>query len=153
MAGQGENQTSERRIKAREKQGKALEYRKGGVTFQKIADLVGYKNACGAEKAVKAALDRITEAPAKEVRKLELERLDNILTSIWGQIAKGHLGAIDRALKIMERRARYLGLDTPLKQEHFLDGNITIQIVTPEIEEMEEMEEKEFSINANQNSD
>jgi hypothetical protein len=147
MAGQGESKTSERRIKAREKQGKALEYRKGGVTYQKIADLLGYKTPTGAEKAVKAALDRITEAPAKQVRKLELERLDAILTSIWGQIAKGHLGAIDRAIKIMERRARYLGLDTPLKQEHFLDGNINIEITTPE------KTKKEFSINGNKDSD
>lgn len=110
-----ESKTSPRRISIRERQQKALEYRKAGFTYQKIADQLNYKNASCAEHAVKAAMDRITEQPAKEVRKLELERLDAILTTLWAQVAKGHLGAVDRVLKIMDRRARYLGLDMPVK--------------------------------------
>ena len=93
--------------------------------------------------------------PAKEVLKLELERLDAILLSIWKAISQGHLGAIDRAIKIMERRTRYLGLDAPVKQDHFLDGNITIEIIMPLLDEEKDNLTiiNEYPINENKNTD
>jgi len=45
------------------------------------------------------------------VLQLELERLDAMQAAIWDDAMNGHLGAIDRVLKIMERRAKLLGLD------------------------------------------
>ena len=44
---------------------------------------------------------------------LESHRLDRAINAIWEKVTSGDLNAIDRALKIMERRARLLGLDTP----------------------------------------
>ena len=41
----------------------------------------------------------------------ELERLGRAERAIWPQIEAGKLVAIDRLLAILERRARYLGLD------------------------------------------
>ena len=48
-----------------------------------------------------------------ELLRLELERLDRMLLAIWQAILNGHLGAIDRGLKIGERRAVMLGLNQP----------------------------------------
>ena len=44
---------------------------------------------------------------------LESHRLDRAINAIWEKVNDGDLNAIDRALKIMERRAKLLGLDTP----------------------------------------
>jgi hypothetical protein len=45
------------------------------------------------------------------VRQLELERLDRLLIALWDLATGGSLGAIDRVLKVMQRRAELLGLD------------------------------------------
>src|SRR6188768_522389 len=110
MAGP-ESIASVNRINAAERKRDALELRKAGVGFQAIADRLGYKNASGAHYAVVSALKEITKPAAEEVRDLEVERLDGMLFAISAQVSYGHLGAIDRALRIMERRAKLLGLD------------------------------------------
>jgi hypothetical protein len=45
------------------------------------------------------------------VRQMELQRLDKLLTALWDSATGGTLGAIDRVLKVMQRRAELLGLD------------------------------------------
>jgi len=46
---------------------------------------------------------------------LDTERLDRMLMSIWPQVIAGNFGAIDRALRILERRAKMFGIDSPTK--------------------------------------
>lgn len=46
---------------------------------------------------------------------LELQRLDRAAVAIWPDVLDGKLQAIDRLLKIMERRAKLLGLDGPIQ--------------------------------------
>jgi hypothetical protein len=112
----GESKTSPRRIEAAEKHVEALQLRKAGATYQQIADTLGYSVA-GAEKAVKTALADMKHEPAQELIILERARLDALLMGIWSQAVKGNQGAIDRALRIMERRAKLLGLDAPVKTD------------------------------------
>src|SRR5262249_7331072 len=52
---------------------------------------------------------------AGQVRALELSRLDELHRALWPLGLRGDLQAIDRLLKIAERRARLLGLDAPTK--------------------------------------
>jgi len=47
--------------------------------------------------------------------KLELRRLDVALNAIWDKVRDGHLGAIDRMIAIMNKRAKLMGLDKPLE--------------------------------------
>lgn len=42
----------------------------------------------------------------------ELARLDRAMQAIWPDVLKGKTFSIDRMLGIMDRRAKYLGLDT-----------------------------------------
>lgn len=42
----------------------------------------------------------------------DLRRLDRALNAIWEAVQSGNLSAIDRLVKILERRARLLGLET-----------------------------------------
>lgn len=109
------NMTSPKYLEAVERARKALELRKAGYGFQIISEQLGYSDSSGAYRAVRRALMRTIQEPADEVRKLELERLDKILTALWPAAIAGKWLAIDRVLLIMERRARLLGLDAPTK--------------------------------------
>jgi hypothetical protein len=95
----------------------ALELRKAGVSYQKIADALGYAHASGAHKAVESALKRTLQDPADEVRRLEVERLDAALFALWPSVTKGQYKAVEVALRLMERRAKLLGLDAPTKTD------------------------------------
>lgn len=109
------NNGSAKRIAAAERQAKALTLRKGGVTYEEIATKLDYASASGARKAVLSALRQIVSEPAEDLRQIELTRLDALLLGLWPQASKGVLGAVDRVLKVMERRSAYLGLDAPKK--------------------------------------
>lgn len=113
----GESKASGRRIEVAEKQAQSIELRKAGATYDQIARKVGYANRGSAYRAVKSALEKITEEPAYELRNLISERLDVMLLGVWQQARSGHLGAIDRAIKIEERRAKLFGLDKQAETE------------------------------------
>ena len=110
-----ESKTSVRRLQAVERAKQALELRKGGASFPEIARALGYASPSGAYDAVMSALRKTLKEPAEEVRRLELARLDAMLLALWTQVKQGNQGAIDRALKVAERRAKLLGLDAPAK--------------------------------------
>lgn len=115
-------------IDAAEKQRRALELRKAGATLDMIAESLGYANPSSAAKAVRTALHKIIKEPAEEVRDMEVARCDAMLFAIWPQVKSGNHGAIDRALRIQERRAAYLGLDTP-KQIDMGDQTFAIRLI------------------------
>jgi len=105
-----------------EKQKKVLELRRGGLTFDLIAERLGYANASGAHKAYIAACRLIVVEDVEAIRNTEIDRLDIAQAAIWGDLING-ADAQDRAravlalIKIMERRARLLGLDMPVKSQ------------------------------------
>ena len=107
-----------------EKEKKVLEYRRGGLTFDLIAERLGYASASGAHKAYISACNRIVYEDVVEVRKSEMDRLDIAQAAIWGDLTDTqNVDANTRArlvlalIKIMERRARLLGLDMPTKAQ------------------------------------
>jgi len=95
------------------KERESLILRQQGYTFDVIASRLGYKGESGAREAFRRALLRTLQEPAFEVRELELNRLDALHTVAWDLAMVGDLNAVDRVLKIQERRARLLGLDAP----------------------------------------
>jgi len=105
-------------VQALDKHLQALELRKGGASYQQIAQALGYSGPSGAFKAVETALKESKREAGEELRTLELERLDSAFLAIWTYVKNGHLGAMDRMLRIMERRARLLGLDKPTKVQN-----------------------------------
>ena len=112
-----ESLQSPRRLNAAERQRQALELRKAGATYEVIAQKLGYRGPSSAYGAIKSALHKTLQPPADEVRALEIERLDALLLALWPQARQGNHGAIDRVLKVMERRARLLGLDAPTRTD------------------------------------
>lgn len=100
-----------------EKEKKVLELRRGGLTFDLIAERMGYANASGAQKAYERACARIVYDDVTALRNAEMDRLDIAQAAIWNEVLRGTISAVTALIKIMERRARLLGLDVPTKTQ------------------------------------
>jgi hypothetical protein len=105
---------------------KALDYRIAGATYQQIADQLGYSGREGAFRAVDSALRDIPRESADRLRALELDRLDKMQATLAKQVSEGHLGAVDRWLKIMEHRAKLIGIYAPEKQQVSVSGGMVV---------------------------
>ncbi len=108
-----EHGTRPKRVRLTERKRRALELRLQGLSFFEIAQKVGYASPSGAYEAVKTALDSAVVDAAGEFRKVHVARLEALLEGIWSAARGGNLGAVDRALKVLEREAKLLGLDLP----------------------------------------
>ena len=107
-------------IRLAEEQAEALRLRASGMTYRQIAEHQGVHEST-AKRRVDSALAATVQEPADELRTLEAHRLDLLLQIAVSQAANGKLVAIDRCLAIMERRARLLGLDAPIRvEEHVI---------------------------------
>jgi hypothetical protein len=60
-------------------------------------------------------MTRTLKQPTDELREIELDRLDRLQRGIWERAKDGDIRAIDAVLRIIDRRARLLGLDAPQK--------------------------------------
>ncbi|MFD9764733.1 hypothetical protein ACFWXI_14520 [[Kitasatospora] papulosa] len=115
----------------------AARLRARGLTYQQIADELGWTSRGDAHHAVQRALEATVKEAADEVRAIELDRLDTLYVAAMDVLERQHvtvsngrvvslneeplpddgpvLAAIDRLLKIQERRSKLLGLDAPSK--------------------------------------
>jgi hypothetical protein len=98
-----------------EKQGQVLALRKAGLTFERIAQQLGYADRSGAYVAYQAAMKRLVLIPAAEERDLMAVRLDDLLAGSYAKAIQGDPKAVLSCLRILDRRARLLGLDAPTK--------------------------------------
>lgn len=145
-----------KRAQIAERRRRCVELRTEGKQFTEIADILGYGSRGAAcqdfGRALKERLAEQAEA-VDHYRELELERLDALYRKAWAVLNKPHLlvqggrpvvitgdddteirlhddgptlQAIDRLLKIAERRARLLGLDSPVKIDQ--GGQVTYVI-------------------------
>ena len=100
-----------------------LELRKAGASMRAIARQVGC-SVSTAHKHLWAALGELAteqRGKADSLRTLELERLDRYLFALEPAISRGEPRAIAAAVRIMERRARFLGLDAAMLGEQPAD--------------------------------
>jgi hypothetical protein len=107
------HKASKQRLASVDRAVQAIELRRAGLTFQQIADRLGYMNRAGAWHAVQTGLRMALETPSRELIGLEVERLDALQASVWDRALGGDMKAIDRVISIMRRRAKLLGLDAP----------------------------------------
>ncbi|WP_406735363.1 hypothetical protein OG508_28120 [Streptomyces sp. NBC_01108] len=128
-----------RTLTTAERDAEAALLRSKGWTYPRIAAELGYGHRADAYNAVQRVLKETVREAGEEVRTLELERLDRLeaaanevlerehVTVSNGRVVDLHgaplpddapvLAAIDRLLKIQERRSRLLGLDAPVKRD------------------------------------
>jgi len=118
------NKTSWRVLRAQERRALAFELRKAGNNYRDIAATIIWE--FGAENLPKSydcrqvwmdvnhELKQLREQLASDVaavRQMELERLDAMQAAIWDDALDGNLGAIEKMLKLMKRRADVVGID------------------------------------------
>ena len=99
-----------RAIEQAERRRQALALRLTGATFDQIGQQLG----CDKSTAYRLISKEIREIPreeADELRTIECSRLDKLQHAVWQAAIQGDVNAVDRVLKISERRARLLGLD------------------------------------------
>lgn len=127
----------------RVRRGQALDLRIGGMSYRAIAQRLGVSRQTAYKdvQAELAVLDGRKRGVAERLRDLELERCDRLMVGLWAQATPqlardprtgepmnddhGHpiyttpdVGAVSTILRIMERRAKLLGIDAPVRQEH-----------------------------------
>jgi hypothetical protein len=109
-----------------ERRVRAFGLRKAGASYRQIAQQlsVSLNTAWADVTAELLELREQTKADAQEVRDLELQRCDEMILGLWPAVRKGDPRSVLAAAKVMERRAKLLGLDAPTKQEH--SGNLTL---------------------------
>lgn len=108
----------------------ALELRASGETYQGIADKLynGSRGSCHRDLA--RAFDAIDSEPAAAMRSLELDRLDRMTSGLAERAFEGDTRAVTSMLRIMERRAKMLGLDADSgANRHSSQGADVIQVV------------------------
>lgn len=95
-----------------------------GLTYRDMAEVldVSLATIAGDVKIIVGRWQREQVANIDDWIQIELHRLDRLLNGLWTTASDGQLDAIDRVLKIMERRARLLGLDKRVAQSIELAG-------------------------------
>lgn len=107
--------TKERNIIAREREQQAMILRKQGLTYRAIATKLEVTDVA-VMKMVRKVLGRtmtITQEKAEEVRAIEIERCDALINAHWEYAMNGDEKSSAIILRVMDRRAAYLGLDAP----------------------------------------
>ncbi len=127
---------------AAERRIRSLELRKAGLSYRQIGDQLGVSEM-QAWRDVKGALEglaKLEQGHARELRQLEVERIDALITALWVR-ARGRriqhddgtvedvppdYAAVDRVMRLMEARRRLLGLDV---QPEDKDHEVIVRVV------------------------
>lgn len=118
-----------------DRRAKAIRMKIDGANYTEIAEALGYHSRGSACTDIRRALEKhvIEEGLAVEAwRELELARLDVLQKAIWPEAKDGNPRAIETALKILDRRAKLLGLDSAIKLEV-----LTIDALDAQIQRLE----------------
>lgn len=108
-----------------------LELRRQGLTYQAIGDRFGVTKQAVWD-AVNRRVQKVEFEHVDAYREYELELLGVIQEGIMQKCVDGDLQAIDRLLRLSERRSRLLGLDRPVSLAIFAQGQDA-----PEVEPMQ----------------
>jgi uncharacterized protein YerC len=97
-----------------QRESEIVELRTEGFVWREIAQRVNMSTA-GVAKAYDRALERIIAPAVEQHRTTELDRLDILQRVYWQPAINGNLRAADFVLRVIEKRAKLLGLDAAIK--------------------------------------
>ena len=105
--------------------------RQSGLSWDEVAEAVGYENSNTAKVNVnrfvqKAGLEA-DRTRREEALMMELDRLDRLQYACWGQAMTGDLKAIETALRVINTRARILGLDQVSLTQTVTHNTVVVQ--------------------------
>lgn len=136
----GHNGRFTRSVDTAERDAEACRLRTRGASYQQVADQLGFTDRSNARRAIQRALAEVVREAADEHVQLQLDQLDALTGEVLTVLEREHyvasagrlvcdadgrplrddmprLHAVDRLLRIMERRARLLGLDAPARHQ------------------------------------
>lgn len=93
---------------------KAMDMRLAGASYRQIGAALGINHTTAMQDVSHMLREYMTE-PTEEVRKAEMQRLDRLMMAHWNAAIAGDTKATQMVLNIMDRRARLLGIDAPVK--------------------------------------
>lgn len=114
----GESKHSLRRLESVERQLKATQYRRSGLTYSQIAAVMNLNSPQAAWYCVNAAMARTLSEPKELARRLDLGRLDSLFATVFARASRGDSAAITAAISIMVGRAKLLGVDSPVSGQN-----------------------------------
>lgn len=106
-------QTTAAAVARRERDAQCVQLRRAGLGWDAIAQQLGYSSAARAYEQFMSFMKEYPREDAVAARELEADRYDQLQRAIWAKCLKGDTWSIDRALKLMDQRARLLGLNLP----------------------------------------
>lgn len=138
-------------LESAERDREACRLRARGASYEAIAEQLGYGDASHARRAVNACLVAVQAEGVEELRAVQNYQLDVLTQTVIEVLERRHLvisasgkvvehgdttitddgpvlAAVDRLLKIMERRAKLNGLDAPQSMEVFTLDRIDAEI-------------------------
>ena len=147
MAAEGRDRVKRKSIDTAQRRRLVIKYRLKGMTYWDIADRIAEEipredlpsgwDSRYAWKDFHRELEHIRDdilEDMEHVLELEKRRLDDLQAALWDRAIGDKdkdpdQSAIDRILKIMQRRARLYGLDAPetLKVEALLEGELKVE--------------------------
>jgi hypothetical protein len=116
---------------ARQREVATIDLRARGWAFSAIGEHLGITREA-ARRAYHRGLARLIEDNRETIeqqRAIVLRQLAALLDGVWDAATGGDLQAVDRALRILERRSRLLGLDEQPEPEA---RALVIDVVVPE---------------------
>jgi hypothetical protein len=123
-------QASPTTVKRTERRRQAFALRMGGATYVEIAGAMGISRQA-AHQLVKWTLEdtrtKLFE-DIESVRALEVRRTEALVLGLWPNRQQPRYA--DSILRIMERRARLLGLDAPTRIDERVQGVVRFEVVT-----------------------
>jgi outer membrane PBP1 activator LpoA protein len=90
---------------------RAVELKTAGLTYEQIADELGYTSRGTAYSVVAKALREQTAEAVTDLRDLENARLDALQHALWDAAMTGDVGAVNSILQIVKARVHLNGLE------------------------------------------
>jgi hypothetical protein len=107
--------TSPAAIERRQRDLQCVELRKAGLTWQQIADRLGYGSQGHAYDRFMIVMRDYPREDVETWRNTISDRYDAMIRALWPQVLQGKWLAIDRVTRILEAQARLHGANRPEK--------------------------------------
>lgn len=89
---------------------RAVQLVTAGLTYQQVADELGYSSKGTVHHIVRKALRTDAVSAVEEHRQVAHDRLEGLLNAVWDQATAGDVHAVQAALRVVIAECRLLGL-------------------------------------------
>lgn len=123
--------TAARQVDGAERVQQAVKLRLQGLTYDEIADRLGYASRAGAHAAVTRHLDAVrreTTEDAEQLRQTSIARRESWLAALIQRIEDGDPQAVNAAERVQQALDRLYGVGDTTPDT----GTVTVRVVVPD---------------------